>query len=157
MGLFYEDFEVGQSIVTPGRTVTEADVVAYAGLSGDFNPMHTDESFAEKSIYGTRIAHGVIGIAFTSGLLARLGIFDGTSIAFLSLEWRFLLPIRIGDTIRVRQTVRSGRVTSDGKRGVLSFDLELLNQADEIVQSGSRTLLVARAPTEVAPDQSGGN
>jgi acyl dehydratase len=153
MGLFFEDFEVGQSVVTPGRTVTEADVVAYAGLSGDFNPIHVDESFAQQSIYGSRIAHGLIGVAFTSGLLARLGLFDGTSIAFLSLEWQFRLPIRIGDTIRVRQTVRSARRTSDGKRGVLSFDIEVLNQLDEVAQSGARTLLVACSPATATPDE----
>lgn len=142
--LYFEDFEPGLVHETPGRTVTEADVVAFAGLSGDYNPMHTDADFAGRSPFGERIAHGLLGVAITSGLLARLSLFDGTGLAFLSLSWEFAGPIRLGDTIRVRQTVRARRETSDGKKGIVDFSVEVLNQGDEVIQKGTRRLMIAR-------------
>jgi acyl dehydratase len=120
--------------------------MAFAGLSGDFNPQHTDEQFAATTHFGTRIPNGLLGLLFTSGFLARSGLFDGTAVAFLALTWEFLAPLRVGDTVHVRQTVRQARVVSDGRRGIVDFGIELLNQRDEIVQRGTRTIMLHRDP-----------
>lgn len=141
--LFYEDFEPGLVHETPARTVTEADVVGFAGLSGDFNPMHTDAEFAGASPFGERIAHGLLGLAITSGLLARLSLFDGTGLAFLGLSWEFKGPIRFGDTLRVRQIVIERRETSDPSRGIVDFSVEVINQHDAVIQTGTRRLMIA--------------
>src|ERR1051326_2352280 len=103
--LYFEDFEQDREYVTRSRTITEADVVAFAGLSGDFNPLHVDEEFAKTTIFGARIAHGLLGLSVASGLINQLGLGEGTVMAFLGLTWNFKGVIRIGDTITVRQLV----------------------------------------------------
>lgn len=144
MALFFEEFAVGASWDSPARTITEADVVAFAGLTGDYNPLHTDEEFAKGTPFGRRIAHGLLGLAIATGLSTRLGLVDGTVIAFLGLEWKFTGPIFIGDTIRQRMTVTSVRETRKPDRGVVVFDVKVLNQRDEVVQEGTRTIMVKR-------------
>ncbi len=100
--LYFEDVEVGFRFETPSRTVTEADLVAFAGVSGDFNPLHTDAVFAARTIYGERIAHGALVLSLATGLRQRAGVFDGTLMGLLEIRtWRFIAPVRIGDTIRV--------------------------------------------------------
>src|SRR5262249_8015197 len=125
MGTYFDGFAVGDVIETGGRTVTEYDLMAFAGLSGDFNPQHTDEQFAATTHFGTRIPNALLGVIFTSGFLARAGLFDGTAVAFLSLTWNFIAPLRVGDTVHVRQTVQQARVISDGRRGIVDFGIEL--------------------------------
>ena len=144
-GLFFEDFHEGQAWTTRGRTVTEADVVQFAGLSWDHNRIHTDEDYCKtESVFGTRIAHGLLGLAMSSGLTVSLGLFEGTVIAFLGLEWKFTGPIMIGDTVHVEQKVLSTRPTSKPDRGVVVFETRLLNQRGEVVQQGTRTLMMKR-------------
>lgn len=136
-GLYLEEFRVGQSWVTPARTITDADLVNFAGLSGDFNPLHTDEEFARRTQFGGRIFHGPGVFAVAIGLESRLGIKEGTAIAFLGMSWNLRHPVRIGDTIRVEQRVADVRPSrSKPDRGVVTFDVSVLNQADEICHDG---------------------
>jgi acyl dehydratase len=134
--LYYEDFEVGQSWLSPGRTITEADIVMFAALTGDYNPVHTDEEYARNSPFGGRILHGPAGFAIATGLEFRLGIKEGTAVAFLGMSWDFKGPVKIGDTVRVTQTVRSKRLTKKSDVGIVFFDVALVNQRGEGVQQG---------------------
>ena len=143
-GLYYEDFHAGQEFVTRARTVTEADIVNFAALSWDANPLHTDREFAAGTVFGERIAHGLLGVVIHSGLSQTLGIMEGTLLAFLGMTWEFLGPIRIGDTVHVVQRVGDMRATSRADRGLVTFQKELINQRGEIVQKGTTTVLMAR-------------
>jgi acyl dehydratase len=147
MPMVLEDFAAGQETRTPARTVTEADVTAFAGLSGDYNPIHTDAEFAAATPFRQRIAHGVLGLAIVTGLGSRTGMLDGTAIAFLGIEdWKFSKPILLGDTVHVRMTVTEVRPSSKPGSGVLKRKMELVNQRGEVVQSGVFVTLVrARA------------
>jgi acyl dehydratase len=144
MSRYYEDFELGERFVTPGRTITEADVALFAGLSGDFNPIHTDEEVARRSSFGRRIAHGPLGIALVSGLISRLGLFEETAIAYLGLEWSFRAPIFIGDTLHVEFVAGELRETRDPSRGILVRMVELVNQEGVTVQEGKSTVMLKR-------------
>lgn len=146
-GLFFEDFNVGDTFVSPGRTLTESDVTLFAGLSGDYNPLHTDEEFARQTLFGRRIAHGLLVLSISTGLIARTGVLDGTVIAFLAIEqWNFRAPVFIGDTIACIQTVESKRETKKPDRGIVRFRSEVRNQKAELVQEGVRTLMIRRRP-----------
>ena len=143
--LLFEDVEVGFRFETPSRTVTEADLVAFSGVSGDFNPLHTDEVFAATSIYGERIAHGALVLSLTTGLRQRTGLFDGTLMGLLEIRsWRFMAPVRIGDTIRVHCEITDLRETSKPDRGVMVQRIDVLNQHDAVVQSGEFVMLLRR-------------
>jgi len=145
---FFEDYAIGAARTSTGRTVTEADIVNFAALSWDTNPLHTDREFAAKTIFGERIAHGLLGIVIHSGLSQMLGIMEGTLLAFLGMTWEFLGPIRIGDTVHVVQRVKEMRETSKPDRGLITFEKELVNQRGEIVQKGTTTVLMARKETK---------
>ncbi|WP_326522870.1 MaoC/PaaZ C-terminal domain-containing protein [Sphingomonas sp.] len=151
---YIEDFEEGAVSNSPAVTVTETHVVTYTWVSGDTNPMHTDEEIATRSPIGRRIAHGTLGMSIATGLSARMGQLDGTAIAALGVdEWKFLLPIFIGDTVRLRTTIVSARPTSKPDRGVLVRRMELLNQRDEVVQTGLMTTMVRTRANPVPRDQ----
>ncbi|RZL84525.1 MAG: dehydratase [Rhodococcus sp. (in: high G+C Gram-positive bacteria)] len=148
MGKCAEEFVVGEVFVSPGRTVTETDVVQYSWVSGDTNPMHTDAAYSARSPVGQRIAHGTLGMSICTGLSARMGQFDGTSIAALGVdEWQFLNPIFIGDTVYLRTTVLSARVSSSKPdRGVVVRQMELLNQNGDVTQRGlMKTMVYSKA------------
>jgi len=140
--LYFDDFHLGQEFVTKGRTVTEADVVNFSALSWDNNPLHTDTEYAKRTPFGERIAHGLLGTVMHAGLSYK--ITEGTIIAFLSITWNFLLPLRIGDTVHVVQRVKELRETSHPDRGVLIFEKELVNQKGEVVQTGTTTILLSK-------------
>lgn len=142
--LHFEDFTVGQSFVTTGRTVGEADVLMFAGLSGDYTRIHMDAEFAKASIFGGRVAHGALGITIMTGLLTQLGTMTDTAMGLLEMSCRFTAPLRLGDTIRVKQTVADKRETSKPDRGIVTFDLVLLNQRGETVIAGSEKIMVRR-------------
>ena len=142
--LYFEDFELGQEFITRSRTITEADVVAFAGLSGDFNPLHIDEEFAKKTMFGTRIAHGLLGLSIASGLINQLGIGEKTVMAFLGLNWNFKGALKFGDTIGVVERVIEKRETSKPDRGILRLAISVINQRGEVVQEGEHTLMIQR-------------
>lgn len=144
MGLFFEQYTVGQNFRTPGRTITEADIGAYAGLTGDYNPVHTDAVFAAASPFGTRIAHGPFGIGLAFGLASRLDLIDGTVIALLSVQWEFRAPVRAGDTLHATIEVTETRATKQPDRGVLGLSIEMINQDGTVTQAGSCKLLMRR-------------
>ncbi|MFC9551407.1 MaoC/PaaZ C-terminal domain-containing protein [Rhodococcus sp. NPDC056960] len=144
---YFEDFEVGDTFTTPSRTVGLAEVATFAGLSGDYNPIHTDAEFASKSQFGERIAHGVLGMSILTGLVTRLGVFEAGTIALLGIEeWRFKGPVFDGDTIHVKVLIEDTKITSDGKRGVLRRRYQLVNQRDEVIQEGVMPLLMKCRP-----------
>jgi acyl dehydratase len=144
-GLYFDDFSEGQSWVTPARTITEADVVAFAGISGDFNPLHTDEEFSKGTQFGGRIFHGPGVFAVATGLESRLGIKDGTAIAFLGMTWSLKAAVRIGDTIKVHQQVADLRPSSSKPdRGVVTFNVQVTNQHDEVCQEGQWVVMFRR-------------
>ena len=105
-GQYFEEFSVGQTIVTPGRTIAESDIIAFAGLTGDFNLIHTDAVFAQTTPFGQRVAHGLFGLSIASGLATRTGVLEGTVMAWRDIsEWKFVKPVLIGDTIHAELTV----------------------------------------------------
>ena len=107
MGLYFEEFSVGQKVVTEKRTITENDIMSFAALSGDNNRIHTDPDFSKTTMFGKQVAHGLLGLAVASGLAWQTGILDGTVLAFREVnEWKFVKPVFIGDTIYVDLEVK---------------------------------------------------
>jgi len=147
--LYFEDFEQGQDIVTAGRTLTEADIVAFAGISGDHHPLHMDAEYARTTLFGERIAHGLLGLSIATGLAARMGFMERTIEAFLGLEWKFRAPIKIGDTIHATMQVAQTKAMGDAA-GVVVFNVAIHNQRGEAVQRGQWTVLVKRRPQQAA-------
>jgi acyl dehydratase len=150
-GHYFEEFEVGYNVVSPSRTMTESDVCAFAGLSGDYNPLHTDAEFARSTPFGARIAHGMLGLSAATGLAARLGFIDGTALAFLGLDWKFKKPILLGDTIHVVVSVIDKRANPRLGGGIVHFDVRVVNQRDEVVQRGVWEILVRSRAVAAAP------
>ena len=142
---WFEEIEVGEEYESPGRTVTEADIVLFAGLSGDYNVLHTDAEFMKSSIFGERIAHGLLGLAIQAGLFTRATQAYAT-LALVGLRWKFKNPIKIGDTIRLRAKVIAKRETAKPDRGLITLERQVLNQRGEVVQEGETDLLVERRP-----------
>jgi acyl dehydratase len=139
--LFFDDLSVGQSFVSLGRTVTEADIVNFAGLSGDFNPIHMDHAFAAKTPFRRPIAHGLLVVAIGSGLSSntpplRVQAFLGVK------ELKFHEPVFVGDTIRIKCTVVSKDSNGRGRRGVITWLREVYNHHGKIVQEGLTQVLV---------------
>jgi 3-hydroxybutyryl-CoA dehydratase len=145
-GRYFEEFEIGDEVETAARTITETDIVLFAGLSGDYTQIHTDAEFAKETLFGERVAHGLLGLSVASGLTARLGFIEGTAQAFTGLEWKFRGPIKIGDTIRVRAKVRKKKEMSRLGGGFVVLGVTILNQRDETVQKGTWTVLIKGTP-----------
>lgn len=146
-GKYFEEFEVGMSFVSPGRTVTESDIVSFAGLSGDFTQIHTDIEFSKATPVGKRVAHGLLGLAIASGLAVRTGVLEGTVIAFREIiDWKFVKPIFIGDTVHVVQKVLEIKSLPRLGGGAVNIELRLLNQDDDVVMKGIWKVLVASSP-----------
>jgi acyl dehydratase len=145
---YFDDLRVGQVFVSAGRTITEADVVGFAGLSGDFNPIHTDTHFAAQGAYGQRVVYGVLGLSVATGLLDRLGVFSGTAIAMLGIStWTFTAPIFIGDTVHLELEIVDLRPSSSRPdRGIVGRHFRLFNQAGTLCQDGRIDLMVRRQP-----------
>jgi acyl dehydratase len=144
MGLYWEEFEEGKEYITRARTVTEADVVAFAGLSGDFNPLHTDAEFMRASQFGERIAHGMLVSSISTGLSSQMGWFEGTTLALMEVTFRFKAPVKFGDTVRTVIKVRDKKETSKPDRGILVAEANVLNQRDEVVVEGQWTTMMRR-------------
>jgi acyl dehydratase len=147
-GMYFEEFEVGQRVVSPGRTVTEADVVGFAGLSGDFTAIHTDVEYARQTVFEQRVAHGLLGMAIASGLLVRSGLIEGTVIAFREIDnWKFSQPMFIGDTVHVEVEVAECKPFSRLGGGSVVLILDLKKQDGQTVMKGRWTILVQSLPT----------
>jgi acyl dehydratase len=146
-GLYWEEWQIGAEFESAARTVTESDIVAFAGLSGDYNPLHIDEEFCKKTIFGTRIAHGPLVYSIAAGLLFQLHLYDDTLIAFLGFEnLKFTKPVKPGDTIRARIKVLDKRESSKPDRGVMKRQLNVVNQRGEVVQEAEQLFLLKRKP-----------
>ena len=146
-GLYWEEWEIGAEFETAARTVTETDIVMFAALSGDYNPLHTDEEYCKKTQFGTRIAHGPLVYAIAAGLLFQLHLYDDTIIAFLGFDsLKFTNPVKAGDTIHARIKVLERRETSRPDRGVMKRQLQVLNQRGEVVQDAIQAFLLKRKP-----------
>ena len=139
--LYYNDVEVGETWESPARTVTETDIVNFAGVTGDYNPLHVDHEFAKSTLFGRPIAHGLLGLSF----LAGLGSFSPwmRTAAFVRIvEWKFLKPIFAGDTIHVRTEIVAKTIRGRGRRGLITWKRQLVNQSGEVVQEGTTETLV---------------
>lgn len=147
-GNFYEDIKIGDERLTPRVTVTEGHVLAYAGVAGDFSPIHMDEVYAQSTVFGGRIAHGLMGLSLTDGMKVQSGFFrDGIALGW---TWNFKRPIRIGDTLQVKFRVADMRVPkSRSDMGILFIAIELLNQRGEVVQEGEHRLMVPRRTAQL--------
>lgn len=146
-GMYFDEFAPGMSITSPGRTVTEADVVNFAGISGDFNLIHTDSEYSRQSPFGQRVAHGLLGLSIASGLAVRTGIMEGTVLAFREIgEWKFINPIYLGDTIHVEMTVLETKEIRRLGGGAVTIEVDVKKQTDETVMKGHWKILVASKP-----------
>ena len=144
-GRHWEDFKVGEVLVTGRRTVDGGDVSRFAGLTGDFNPLHTDEEFARTTPFGTRVAHGILTLGVSNGQQNLAGWFEGTTLALLGLDRvRFTAPVRFGDTVHTEMTVKACRETSKPDRGVVVFAATVKNQRGETVCSYEESVLMRR-------------
>lgn len=146
-GMYFDEFAVGQRLTTAGRTITESDVVNFAGLSGDFNQIHTDIEYSRTSPFGARVAHGLLVLSIATGLAVQTGILEGTVIAFREInEWKFSRPVFFGDTVRADIEVTETKALPRLGGGQVLIRLELKNQKDEVVMKGVLTFLVAQRP-----------
>lgn len=141
-GFHFEEFEVGQSLITAGRTVTEADIVNFAGLSGDYNQIHVDADYAAADTFGQRVAHGLLVQSIAVGLAVQLGMIEGTVLAFRELSTKFSRPVFIGDTIHVKIEVSDLKALPRVGAGNVTFQFRIINQDGNIVQRGEWLMLV---------------
>lgn len=146
-GHYFEDFSVGQKILSTARTITESDIVNFAGLTGDYNQIHTDSEFSKGTQFGQRIAHGLLGLSIATGLLMRTGVLEGTVLAFREIvEWKFVKPIFIGDTIHVEMHVKELKAMPRIGGGQAMVLLDVKNQKNESLMRGTLAVLVASKP-----------
>lgn len=145
-GLYFEDIEVGQKMVTRGRTITEADIVAFAGLTGDYNPMHTDAEYMKTTPFGQRIAHGMLTLSYAVGQAYQLGFMERTVVAFRGLEMKFSLPVFIGDTLHAELDVIEKKEARRMGGGIVTLEVKIVNQEGKTVQSGTWTVIIALKP-----------
>lgn len=141
-GMYFEEFEVGQEIQTAARTITETDIVNFAGLSGDFNFIHTNAEAARATPFGARVAHGMLVASIATGLAVQQGFIDGTTLAFRELTWRFTKPVYIGDTVHVAVQITDTKPMARLGGGLVTFDARVLNQAGDVVHKGEWKMLI---------------
>jgi acyl dehydratase len=149
LGRYLEEFVPGEAFRSPTRTITETDVVMFAALSGDYNEIHTSETWAVRhGPFGRRVAHGMLCLGIGHALMLRLGILEGTALALLGVDgWRFLAPVFFGDTLHVEFTVAEARPSrSRPDRGIVTFDCRYVNQDGQVVQEGRQAVMVRRRP-----------
>ena len=142
---YWDDAKIGDECISPSITVTEQMVNAYAELTGDFTPVHVDEAYAKTTPFGTRVAHGLFGLSLADGLKTRseYRFVPGMSLGW---TWDFKLPIKLGDTVRVKFRVGTSRKVKRPGWGIVVLPSELINQRDEVVQLGEHRLMIPRAP-----------
>jgi len=143
--LLWEQLNEGDAAVSAGRTITETDVVSFCGLSGDFNWFHTDRVAAEQSVFGQRVAHGMLVASIATGLQVGQMEPKVATAAFMGLrEWQFRGPVFFGDTIRVKRTIGEKAEHKNPAQGFVIYEIEVLNQDDKVVQKGQWNMLVRR-------------
>lgn len=158
LGYRYDDLSVGMRFRSPGRTITDADLVGFAGLTGDYSELHTSDVYAQSSQFGRKVAHGMLGLAYAHGLMwARTGELRETAIAFLGIDgWKFLGPIFVGDTIFVDYELAELRDSrSRPTQAIATFDVKVVKQDGAIVQQGRKALLVSKVPLEAVAASTG--
>jgi acyl dehydratase len=134
--------EQGLTVVSASRTIGEGDVSIFAGLTGDFTPIHIDEEFAKTTPHGTRIAHGPHTMAAAIGLATHTGIFGERVIGMVNISWDLMGVVKLGDTIRSKVTVEAIRSTSKPGRNLATYVFDVLNQRDETIQRGRMMVIV---------------
>jgi len=142
-GLYFEDYQIGQTMVTRARTITESDVVQFGTLTGDFNPMHFDAEYMKGHMLGGRIAHGMLTASYAVGQAYQLGFMERTVLSFRSLEMKFSVPVYIGDTVHVELKVSELKPAKRLGGGIVTLDVRIVNQDDKAVTKGTWTVLVA--------------
>ena len=146
-GLYFEEFEVGTKVITTGRTVTESDIVTFAGLSGDYNQIHIDAEFSKTDGFGARVAHGLLVLSIASGLVVQTGVMEGTIIAFREINnWKFSKPVFIGDTVHVELETTETKALPRLGGGAIVIELNVKNQNAETVMKGTWTALITSKP-----------
>ena len=143
-GLTFDQFNLGDVFTSQARTVTETDVVNFAGLSGDFNPLHTDEEFGKSTPFGARIAHGMLVASMATGMANWSGVFEGTTIALMEQVIRYKGAVMFGDTVHLELNVAEKKETSKLNRGIVKFDTAVVNQDRKAVIEGQWTLMMVR-------------
>ena len=151
-GLYFEEYEIGRTLITRGRTITETDIVQFGALTGDFNPMHFDAEYMKTHMMGQRIAHGMLSLSYAVGQAYQLGFMEKTVLAFRGLEMKFSAPVLIGDTLHVELTVKELRPAARLGGGMVTMDVKIINQEDKTVQSGTWTVLIASKPAQPTED-----
>ena len=154
MGRYFEEFHTGEKVTTESRTITDGDIMTFAGLSGDNNRIHTDEEFSRNGPFGKRVSHGLLGLSIASGLLWRTGILESTVIAFREVnEWKFIKPVFIGDVVHAELQALETKALPRIGGGSVVVAVELKNQDNDVCMKGKWTLLVMSRPksTEEAP------
>jgi len=141
-GMHFEEFEVGLEIQTAARTITETDIVNFAGLSGDFNFIHTNAEAAKETPFGTRVAHGMLVASIATGLAVQQGFIDGTTLAFRELSWKFTRPVFIGDTVHVQISVEETKPMARLGGGLVTFAAQVINQRGDVVHKGDWKMLI---------------
>lgn len=145
-GLYFEEFEVGATMRTRGRTITEADLMQFAALTGDYNPMHTDAEYSKDSFMGQRVAHGMLTVSYAVGQAYQLGILERTVLGFRGLEMKFSRPVYIGDTIHAELKVAAMKASRRLGGGVVTLDIRIVKQDGAVAQKGSLSLLMMSRP-----------
>ncbi len=138
----YNEVNIGDVFISASRTVSEADIMTFAGMTGDNNEIHTSEAYAKTTAFGTRIAHGLLTLGIANGLYVRMGLFEN-SVMLEIKEWKIPKPVKLGDTIRLRLTIEDKRPTKKPDKGICNMRYEVLNQNDEVVAGG---LLIRMVP-----------
>lgn len=159
LGYRFDDLFVGMRFRSPGRTITDADLVSFAGLTGDYSELHTSDVYAQSSQFGRKVAHGMLGLAYAHGLMwARTGELRETAIAFLGIDgWKFVGPIFVGDTIFVDYELAELRDSrSRPTQAMATFEVKLVKQDGSVVQQGRKALLVSKVPLEAVAASTGG-
>ena len=142
-GLFFEDFIVGQKVVSCGRSIAESDIYTFAGLSGDYNQIHTDIEFSKKNSFGQRVAHGLLILSIACGLAMRTGVLEKSAIAFREIiDWKFIRPVFIGDTLHVVLTVIEKKHIPRIVGGMITIGVEVINQQNQVTMKGNWNVLV---------------
>ena len=146
MGYYFDEVEIGTEYVTRGRTITESDIVQFAALTGDYNPMHTNDEYMKSHPMGQRVAHGMLTLSYAVGQIYQLGFMERTVIAFRSVEMKFSLPVFVGDTLHTVVKIAEKKEARRLGGGSVVAEVKIINQDGKTVQSGSMTLILAATP-----------